>query len=77
MRILQVGLLSLWLMLVSCLPALSQDSSSSSSQGVANDTTGQSGGTLSAPAPASFNEVMDRVIQKEHFFLAQMRHMRP
>ena len=77
MRILQVGLLSLWLMLVSCLPALSQDSSSSSSQGAANDTTGQSGGTLSAPAPASFNEVMDRVIQKEHFFLAQMRHMRP
>ena len=63
MRILQVGLLSLWLMLVSCLPALSQD--------------GQSRGTLSAPAPASFNEVMDRVIQKEHFFLAQMRHMRP
>ncbi|MGB7824054.1 MAG: M48 family metalloprotease, partial [Candidatus Sulfotelmatobacter sp.] len=61
----------------SCLPALSQDSSSSSSQGAANDTTGQSGGTLSAPAPASFNEVMDRVIQKEHFFLAQMRHMRP
>ena len=77
MRILQVGLLSLWLMLVSCLPALSQDSSSSSSQGAANDTTGQSRGTLSAPAPASFNEVMDRVIQKEHFFLAQMRHMRP
>lgn len=59
MRILQVGLLSLWFVLVSSFPALSQNSAPS------------------APPPASFNDVMDRVIQREHLFLAQMRHMRP
>jgi hypothetical protein len=30
-----------------------------------------------APAPTSFNDVLDRVVEREHFFLAQMRHMRP
>jgi hypothetical protein len=29
------------------------------------------------PPPASFDDVMDRVVQKEHLFVAQMRHMRP
>ncbi|MFZ0320778.1 MAG: M48 family metalloprotease [Candidatus Sulfotelmatobacter sp.] len=75
MRILQVGLLSLSVILVSSLPALSQDSSSSPSAPVAsNDAPAQ---TAATRPPASFNEVMDRVIQREHFFLAQMRHMRP
>ncbi len=77
MRIFQVGLLSLWLMLVSSIPALSQDSAAPSSPGAAGDAAGQSGGAFSQPAPASFNDVVDRVIQKEHLFLAQMRHMRP
>ncbi|MGB9284714.1 MAG: M48 family metalloprotease [Candidatus Sulfotelmatobacter sp.] len=76
MRIFQVGLLALGLMLVSSLPALSQDSASSSSV-TASDAAGQNGATSSAPAPTSFNDVMERVIQKEHLFLAQMRHMRP
>ncbi|MFZ0941825.1 MAG: M48 family metalloprotease [Candidatus Sulfotelmatobacter sp.] len=76
MRIFQVGLLALGLMLVSSLPALSQDSASSSSVN-ASDAAGQNGATSSAPAPTSFNDVMERVIQKEHLFLAQMRHMRP
>src|SRR5277367_1119855 len=32
-----------------------------------------------APAPpaATLNEVLDRVVQREHFFMAQMRHMHP
>ncbi len=77
MRIVQVGLFSLCLVLVTSFPALSQDSPSSSTRVAATDATGQSGGTPSAPPPASFNEVMDRVIQREHLFLAQMRHMRP
>lgn len=29
------------------------------------------------PVATSLNEVIERVIQREHFFLAQMRHMRP
>ena len=36
--------------------------------------------TPAVPAPraaASFDEVVNRVIEREHFFLAQMRHMHP
>ena len=69
MRNLQLGLLSLWFVLASSFLALSQNSTSSA-------PPSQSGITL-APPPASFNEVMDRVIEKEHLFVAQMRHMRP
>src|SRR4051812_2360187 len=39
---------------------------------------------LTAPAPAepappaaTLNDVMDRVVQREHYFMAQMRHMHP
>jgi len=74
MRNLQLGLLSLWFVLASSFPALSQDSTPSAPQVSASDAPGQSGITL-APPPASFNEVMDRVIEKEHLFVAQMRHL--
>ena len=77
MRIFQVGLFSLWLMLASSLTAFSQDSASPSSPVAATDAAAQTEATSSPPLPASFDEVMDRVIQKEHLFLAQMRHMRP
>jgi hypothetical protein len=86
MRIFQVGSLSLFLFLVWALPAVSQDPTSSASPAApsaspaaATDAApaGQSAGTLSSPLPASFDEVMDRVVQKEHLFVAQMRHMRP
>ena len=79
MRISQVRLLSFLLLLVSSIPALSQDSASSAPQAAASEaaTTGQGAVNLSPPPPASFNDVMDRVIQREHFFLAQMRHMHP
>jgi Peptidase family M48 len=69
MRILQVGSLSFFLLLVGSLPAVSQDPASPEPQAAATD---------SAPAgQASFNDVMDRVVQREHLFLAQMHHMRP
>jgi hypothetical protein len=68
MRIVRVGSLSILLLFVSAFPAFSQDASSDAAT---------SGATLSAPPPGSFNDVMDRVIQREHLFLAQMRHMRP
>src|SRR4029077_7210180 len=32
---------------------------------------------LPSPPPASFNDVLDRVVEKEHLFVAQMRHLRP
>ncbi len=28
-------------------------------------------------APASFDQVVDRIVEREHFFVAQMRHMHP
>jgi len=33
--------------------------------------------TGSVPPPTSFNDVLDRVVQREHLFMAQMRHMHP
>jgi hypothetical protein len=31
----------------------------------------------SAPAPGSFDQVLDRIVEREHFFMAEMRHMHP
>src|SRR5579862_3268070 len=31
----------------------------------------------SAPPAATLNDVLDRVVQREHYFMAQMRHMHP
>jgi hypothetical protein len=33
--------------------------------------------TAPAPPAVTLNEVLDRVVQREHFFMAQMRHMHP
>jgi hypothetical protein len=76
MRIFRVALSSCFLLLLS-LASFSQDPSSSTPQGTIREAApAQGSGRISAP-PASFNEVMDRVVQREHLFLAQMRHMRP
>jgi len=81
MRIFQVFSLSLLLWLICSLPALSQDPKASTPQAAATDAApagpGQGAATLSSPPPASFNDVMDRVVQREHLFVAQMRHLRP
>ena len=84
MRIVQVGLLSLLLLLLCSSPAasqnpVSQDPAPSTPPPAATDAApaGQSAEALSSPPPVSFNEVIDRVVQREHLFLAQMRHMRP
>jgi hypothetical protein len=77
MRTLQLSLLSFWLMSASSFPVFCQDSSSAPPQAISNAANGQSGISLATPSPASFDDVMDRVVQKEHLFLAQMRHMHP
>jgi hypothetical protein len=71
MRISQVSSLSLLLLLVWSLPALSQDSAPSTPQASITDAApaGQAPGTLSSSPPASFNDVMDRVVQGERLFL--------
>ncbi len=76
MRAFQLSWLSLLLFSLASLPALSQDPTPSAPSG--EEATASAGiATLSSPPPASFNEVMDRVIQKEHLFVAEMRHLRP
>jgi Peptidase family M48 len=79
MRISQVGSFSFFLLLIFAWPALSQDSTSSAPPAAAVSTSPatQSAETLSSPPPGSFNEVIDRVVQREHLFVAQMRHMHP
>jgi hypothetical protein len=79
MRIFQLGSLSFLLLLISSFPAVSQDSPSSASQATVTEAAppAQGAGTISSAPPASFNDVMDRVVQREHFFVAQMRHMHP
>jgi hypothetical protein len=79
MRIFQVGLLSFVLLLVWSVPAVSQDPASPAPSPAATGAAPavQGGDSLPSPLPATFNEVMDRVVQREHLFLAQMRHMHP
>jgi len=76
MRILQVGSLSLFLWLVCSLPALSQNSAVPAPPTAATGAAPAAGELPAAPA-ASFNDVIDRMVEREHLFLAQMRHMHP
>lgn len=75
MRISQVGSLCFFLSLVCSLPALSQNSASPGPPSAA-PAASAAGGPSAAPA-ASFNDVIDRIVEREHLFLAQMRHMHP
>src|SRR5580693_6442491 len=79
MRISQVGSFSFFLCLVCSLPALSQNSASPAPPTAATGaaTAASGAGALSAAPAASFNDVIDRVVEREHLFLAQMRHMHP
>jgi hypothetical protein len=88
MRIVSLGLLSFSLILAFALPAAAQDtvapdppSEAPSSNLPATNMPGANAApaepSLSRPAPASLSEVLDRTVQKEHLFLAQMRHMHP
>jgi hypothetical protein len=79
MRIFQVGLLSFFLSLVWSLPALSQDATPVPPPAAATDPApaAQSAGEVPSPSAVSFNDVIDRIVEREHLFLAQMRHMHP
>ena len=78
MRIFQMGSVSFILLLAGAMPALSQVQAPIGSQPALIEAAPpqQGEGSLS-PAPTSFNEVMDRVVQREHYFLAQMHHLHP
>jgi hypothetical protein len=65
---------------VCLLPALTQDAPAPAtpptSDPAASVQTGPAQGAGSLP-PATFNDVIERVAEHEHLFLAQMRHMHP
>jgi hypothetical protein len=92
MRILRPFLFSFVLALTSVFFAAAQDSTPPASPSVDLPATGSPApgsdaakhapaaaapSVPASPAPTSLNDVLDRVVQREHLFLAQMRHMRP
>ncbi len=73
-RLLLSGWLSAVLLGVFIYSAAAQDAGTSASPGSAAE-----GGGASAPVPmpSTFDEVIDRVVEREHQLLAQMRNLRP
>jgi hypothetical protein len=79
-RAVTFGSVTFLLLLASLLPVAAQDSPSAATPAQSPSAT-SSAPAQSAPAsPAAnltLNDVLDRVVQREHFFVAQMRHMHP
>jgi hypothetical protein len=61
------------------LGAMAQDSTpaAATSESAVPATVTQLPAPNNAPAPASFDQVVDRVVEREHFFVAQMKHAHP
>jgi len=77
--------LALAVIFLACLFAAGQDSVTSPQPSALDSKTTPATPPSTAPAPTeglpsaalSLNDVMDRVVQREHYFIAQMRHMHP
>ena len=76
---------ALAVILLTSLFAAGQDSSSSPTQPALDTKAAPAQAPSTAPAQAqglpsaapTLNDVIDRVVQREHYFMAQMRHMHP
>ena len=85
MRIIRSGSVVVLLLLLCAFVATAQDSPSTPAQPALNPATAPAEPsstpaqtTESLPAAAlTLNDVLDRVVQREHLFMAQMRHMHP
>ena len=82
MRIVRWGSALLLIFLAFVFAVTAQTAPPAAAQPTVNPTTAPSGTPAqsieSAPPPAvTLNEVLDRVVQREHLFMAQMRHMHP
>jgi len=88
MRMAVSGSRLLLVLLAGMVTASAQDSSTPAAQpAIAPATAPSAGNMAAAPAaapqtetsapPATLNDVLDRVVQREHYFMAQMRHMHP
>ena len=81
MRMVRSGSVLLLLLLACFLPVTGQDSAAPASP-PGQGSTPLSGAAAQTPAPLpapslTLDEVLERVVQREHLFLAQMRHMHP
>ncbi len=80
MRIVRSVAVSTFFLLACLLPVTAQDAPAASTP-PAPDAAGTvqtaPAQTTAAQTATNFNEVIDRVVEREHFFLAQMRHMHP
>lgn len=85
MRMVQFGLRLLFILLA-CLFAAAQDAPSTppaTPQNAPTTAAPQNPPATAAPQESTpstgltLNDVMDRVVQREHYFMAQMRHMHP
>ena len=63
--------------LVSGIAAQEAAPQGSESGNTAPATLTQLPAATSPAAPSSFDQVVDRIVEREHFFVAQMRHMHP
>jgi hypothetical protein len=84
MRIVRVASFSFLFLLTCLLPAAAQNAPAASptpAPDSAGAATVQTAPAQIAPSQsqsaASFTEVIDKVVEREHFFVAQMRHMHP
>jgi Peptidase family M48 len=80
MRIVRLASIGFLFLSTFLRPVLSQDTPASSPADPAVTTTSTTPTPAQAPAmlpPTTLNDVLDRVVQREHYFLAQMRHMHP
>jgi hypothetical protein len=77
--------LALAVIFLACLFAAGQDSATSPQPSALDGKTTPATPPSTAPAPPeglpsaapTLNDVIDRVVQREHYFMAQMRHMHP
>lgn len=79
MRMVRSVLVSISFLLACLLPISAQDAPAAATPPAPDSGTVQTAPAQNtAPQTAtSFNEVIDKVVEREHFFLAQMRHMHP
>lgn len=81
MQIARCGSRLLLIVLCCGFAAAAQDSSSPAAQPAMSSTVSTSPASAQSNErtvpPATLNDVLDRVVQREHFFMAQMRHMHP
>ena len=75
MRNFKIPFLFFLLTMVSSVSALAQDPNISTP--LPNTTSPPAPADTPAGRPLSSNDIIDKVVEREHFFMAQMRHLHP